>query len=152
MPGDDRRDYTDLKEYIRETLGTELARLTRAFEEQSRVLKDIELKTTTRTAELQKDVNNLYEEINTVKKSVHDLRTVLDQEESTRQFMHNENRQAISNLKNEQMAKWETQITINEGIKQLRSVMWLILTVVVGLLGTAIWQMIVGGGAGALIK
>lgn len=149
MPGD-RRDYTDLKEYIRETLGAELARLTKAFEEQSRVLRDIEVKTTSRTAELQKDVDNLYEETNSIRKAIEDVRRALDQEESTRQFLSNENRNMISNLKNEQVAKWETQITINESIKSLRAVMWLIFTIVTGILITAVWQMIVGGGIGAL--
>ncbi len=151
MP-EDRRDYTDLKEYIRETLGAEIIRLTTAFNDMSRVLKDIELKTTTRTAELQKDVNDLYKEVDSLKATIRDTQKAVEQEESTRQFISNENRNLISNLKNEQMAKWETQITINEGIKSLRSVMWLILTVVVGILGTAIWQMLIGGGAGALIK
>jgi len=151
MP-DERRDYSDLKEYIRETLGAEIVRLTKSVEEQSRVLRDIEVKTTSRTAELQKDVNNLYEENNSLKKAIEDVRRALEQEESTRQFISNENRNLISNLRNEQVAKWETQITINESIKSLRSVMWLIFTIVVGILATAVWQMITGGGAGALVK
>lgn len=146
----DRRDYTDLKEYIRDTLGVEISRLTQAFEKQSQVLKEIDLRTTTRTAELQKDVNNLYEETESIKKAIEDVRRALDQEESTRQFLSNENRSLISNLKNEQVAKWETQITINESVKQLRAIMWLIFTIVTGILITALWQMIVGGGAGAL--
>ena len=146
----DRRDYSDLREYIERTLGVEIARLTIAFDKQATVLHDIELKTTIRTAELQKDIDGLKSDIIENEKEIDNIKRQMDQENSTRQFTSNENRTMISNLRMEQMTKWEMQISINETVKGLKSVVWAIFIMVLGILGSAVYQMLVGGGAGAL--
>jgi len=134
--------YEGLKEYMKETLGVEIARLTRVVERQENVLRDIETKTTTRTAELQKDVENLYDETDAIKRTIDDVRRAIEQEESTRQFISNENRNLISGIKDSQTVRWEAQGKINESIGVLVKIFWAIFTVVMGLVITQVYQII----------
>jgi len=148
----DRRDYTDLKEYIQETLGKEITRLTKAFDHQALVLREIELKTTTRTAELQKDIDGISRKQEELEREISRIYESMEQEEQTRQFISNENRNLISNVKGEQTVKWEIQMkmnanfeNLNESFKSLSNRIWGIFIILFGILAGFVWTLITGG-------
>lgn len=137
----------DLKEFINykmDALASQMKSLSALVESQAGAIRAIEITTTTRLTELRKDIDNAFEEIRTVKKDQ-------DKMADSQKFKWRTLEEKRQQEEKEMAKRWETQVEINQGIRTLTKLLWVILGVVVSLGLGFVWQMIVQGGIQGLL-
>ena len=142
-----------------DTLVREVSRLTSKFDEQDRLLRSIELTTTTRMAELQKDVNECFNEIRDLKEQAKqgerndtDLSLRLLGEQDVRDSKIAEQIKALSDYKLELAAKWEEQTKVNDIIHAINKILWATFLIMLSLFVAFIWEMVKSGGIANMVK
>lgn len=140
---------TDTKEFITMSLGNvlgEINRLAKLVDNQDGLLRRIELQTTTRMAELQKDVTDIYGEIDALKKAINNVSQNVQQEENVRQLSDNTLNDRLTTFKESQTTKWEGQDRLNENTKLIGRLMWAVIGVVLVQVVLLFWNILISGG------
>jgi TPP-dependent indolepyruvate ferredoxin oxidoreductase alpha subunit len=138
---------TDLKEYLGMSLGNltqELSRLTAIVERQSTMIREIEIRSTTRVAELQKDIDEIRSDIRDVKE---DQRT-MDESQKFKWKTLTEERNAE---KKDRESKDRIQAVKNNQMDTVNKLLWAILIIVAGMALSFIWELIKNGGIRGMI-
>ena len=124
----------------------ELTRLSSSIDLQATQIRNIELQTTTRIAELQKDVNNAMEEIDGLKKFNDFKQYSLEKEEGVRQAADMSIVGKIEKMEETQKKKWDDQVEVNHGFRILTRLLWTILGIMLSIAIAFVWSLIVNGG------
>jgi len=143
----------DLREFITLSLNNvvkELTRLSVSIEMQATQVRNIELQTTTRIAELQKDVNNAMEEIEVLRKHNDSKQYSLEKEEGVRQAADMSIVGKIEKMEETQKKKWDDQVEVNHGFRILTRLLWTILGIMLPMVIAFVWSLIVNGGVKGL--
>lgn len=147
---------SDLREFLTLSLSNllaEVSRLAGLLERTDQSVRNIELNTNTRIATMQKDIDNLYEELEQAKRY-----NSVEKEEGSRQAADMSLQSEIKIVKDEfraykeaQDKKWTDQAVVNSGVSTLTKLLWAILTICLGILAGFIWQLILQGGLKGLV-
>lgn len=135
-----------LEKYIKDTLGVEISRLSNFVQELSSSVRTIEITTTTRVAEIQKDLGDLYDRIQrneTAIKSLGDSQKVRWSDLQRQQAKEREEQAEEERIRAEKEKKQGIE---NEKNKQVRIILWLIFVQVLGLVIGLVWALIQNGG------
>ena len=142
-----------------DNLTQEIRHLTSKIEVQDQLLHKIELTTTTRIAEVQKDINEAFAEMREIKevlksheKNDLDLANRLIGEQEVRANKITEQVDSLNTYKIEQLGKWESQTKVNDIIHAINKVLWATFLVMLSLLTAFIWEMIKSGGIANMVK
>ena len=132
----------DLKEYLTMSLGNltqEISRLTAIVERQSSMIREIEIRSTTRVAELQKDIDELRSDV----KEVRDDQRSMDESQKFKWKTLDEERKAE---KKDRDSKDRIQAVVNNQIAMVNKVLWAIFGIVLTLFIGFVWQVLINGG------
>lgn len=146
----------DIREFFAlsiENVLKEVSRLSGLLERTDQAIRNIELNTNTRIATMQKDIDNLYEELDAVKKY-----SSLEKEEGARQSadlsLQNEIRgikDELKNYKESQDKKWTDQTIINTAIGTITKLLWMVIGIILTVIVGAIINWIISGGLRGLV-
>lgn len=128
-----------LKQYINDTLGREISHLAMNIGDMNAKLRNIELTTTTRMAETQKDISALFEEIEEIKAT----HIKMNESQKIRWRSYEEERKQ---KEKEQAAKDNEQSKINDRFGIVLKLSWTMLLVLIPMAISFIWSLIVNGG------
>lgn len=137
----------DLKEYLSMTLGTltqEVSRLTAIVERQSTMIREIEIRSTTRVAELQKDIDEIRSDIREVRE---DQRSA-DESQKFKWKTLSEERNAE---KKDRESKDRIQAVKNSQMETINKVLWAIFAIVLSLFIGFVWQVLINDGLKGMI-
>lgn len=137
----------DLKEFINfkmDNIATQVNRLSALVESQAGAIRSIEITTTTRLTELRKDIDNAFEEIRSVKA---EQKTMTD----SQKFKWRSLEDTRNKEKEELVKRWETQAEINQGVRTVTKLLWVILGIVLSIGIGFFWELIKNGGIRGLI-
>ena len=136
----------ELKDFITLSMGslaTEVSRLSAVMERQSIQLREIETKSITRVAELQKDIDDIREDIKDLKQETRDVT-------ESQKFKWKTLSEERAAEKKEQAKKDEEQAVVNQGMKTINKLLWIILGVLLSIGAPFVWSLIVNGGVKGL--
>ena len=139
-------DNQELKDFIglaMTDLKINLTRLADSVDSLRSSVREIDIKTTTRIAELQKDFEEL-------RRDVTENRVEIKSMGDSQKFNWKKLTEERDAERKAQADKWEMQAVINEGNKQVRAILWAIFLLVLSLVGGFVWTMIVNGGVKGL--
>lgn len=139
----------DTRDFITLSLGNvigEINRLAKLVDNQDGLLRRIELQSTTRVAELQKDITDIYGEIDSLKKAINNVSQNVEQEENVRQLSDNTLSDRLNTFKETQTTKWESQDRLNENTKLIGRLMWTVIGVVLVQVILLLWSLLINGG------
>jgi uncharacterized coiled-coil protein SlyX len=126
----------ELKEYIQLSmaqLAHEISRLSGVVANQSALINDINIKSTTRVAELQKDIDDIRGEIKNINEKVSDMN-----ESQKLKWRDRESKDRI-------------QAVVNNQISLVNKLLWAILGIVLSIFIGFVWQLIINGGLKGMI-
>lgn len=149
----------ELKTFIEVTFQNvvkEMSRVAGLVEGQADWIRRIELNSTTRIAELQKDVNAAFQEIRTLesnmkgevaalKSVINSVSQSLNAEEDARTLAGSSLKDQISNVDNKHDIKWEHQERENDKNKTLRTGIWIVACAVVVDIAMRVMNFIMSG-------
>lgn len=137
----------DLKDYLSVSLGTltqEISRLTALVERQSTMIREIEIRSTTRVAELQKDIDEIRSDIREVREDQRNM----DESQKFKWKSLSEERNAE---KKDRESKDRMQAVKNSQMETINKVLWAIFAIVLSLFVGFVWQLIINGGLKGMI-
>jgi DNA-binding ferritin-like protein len=137
----------ELKDFIAlsiESLKVELSRLSATVDNTARSVREIEIKSMTRTSELQKDVENIRSEMSEVKQAVKSLN-------DSQKFKWKTLSEEREDERKEQAKKDEEQAVINQSMRTVNKLLWIILGVLLSIGAPFVWSLIVNGGVKGLV-
>jgi hypothetical protein len=137
----------DLKEYLAMSLGAltqEIGRLTALVERQSTMIREIEIRSTTRVAELQKDIDEIRSDIREVRENQRSM----DESQKIKWKTLSEERNAE---KKDRESKDRMQAVVNNQITTVNKVLWAVFGIVLTLFIGFVWQLIINGGLKGMI-
>lgn len=132
----------ELKDYIQLSISTlvqEIHRLSGVVSNQSALINDINIKSTTRIAELQKDINDVSDEIKRVREEVRNL----DESQKFKWKTLGEDRSAE---KRDRESKDRIQAVTNSRVNDMSKILWFIATTSAAILIGQIVSWIANGG------
>jgi chromosome segregation ATPase len=129
----------DLKQYIKDTLGVQITELARAFEDQNRTLRSIEITTTTNIAEIRKDIQQLQSKIIDLEK---DHNALVDTQKFKWKSLTEEREREKEARDRSNIEQAKVFDRMNLVIKLLWTFCGLAGTLIFGLL----WQILISGG------
>lgn len=137
----------EMKDFLTMAVGnltSAIGRLEGVVDQTRSTVQNLQIQSTARTAELQKDIDNLRGEIVEIKQ---EQKTVND----SQKFKWKSRSEEKAIEKKEQAIKDEKQAVINNGILTLTKLMWIILGVMLSIAIGFVWQLIVSGGIKGLV-
>lgn len=137
----------DLKEYLSMSIGSltqEISRLTALVERQSTMIREIEIRSTTRVAELQKDIDE-------IRSDIRDVRDEQRNQDESQKFKWKSLNEERSSEKRDRESKDRIQAVKNAQMDTVNKVLWAIFGIVLALFIGFVWQMLVNGGLKGLI-
>lgn len=140
-------DNQELKDFIglaMTDLKINLTRLADSVDSLRSSVREIDIKTTTRIAELQKDVEDIRRDVADNKA---DIKTVRDSQKFNWKTLTEERERE----KDEQAAKDRMQAVINTQMGTVNKVLWAIFGIVLSLFLGFLWQVLINGGLKGLI-
>lgn len=140
-------DNQELKDFIglaMTDLKINLTRLADSVDSLRSSVREIDIKTTTRIAELQKDVEDIRRDVADNKA---DIKTVRDSQKLNWKTLTEERERE----KDEQAAKDRMQAVINTQMGTVNKVLWAIFGIVLSLFLGFLWQVLINGGLKGLI-
>lgn len=140
-----------------DSLKSEIGRLAEVIEAQAATIRRVEISTTTRIAELQKDVDGIRARQEVLSHQVQDKENLVEREEGLRQAaditIENKWNTSLEKLRAEfetyvsaDAERWIAQRELNTSIKTISRLLWAIFIVVIGLVITLLWNIFLSGG------
>lgn len=141
-------DAADWKEFISlslQPLVQEISRLSAIVGEQNSTIRQIDIRSTTRVAELQKDINAIQDEIKEIKSEAKSLN-------DSQKFKWKTLSEERSAEREKQAKKDEEQAVINDGMKTVKTLLWTIITILLGIGIPFLWEVIKNGGLQGIVR
>lgn len=140
-------DNQELKDFIGLQMGQltqEISRLTANVERQNSLIREIDIKTTTRIAELQKDVEE-------IRRDVQETRQEMRNMDDSQKFRWKTHDEVAAAEKKDRDSKDRIQAVKNSQMETVNKVLWAIFAIVLSLFVGFLWQMLVNGGLKGMI-
>jgi hypothetical protein len=131
--------FDELKEYIKDTLGAQLSYLTKETEDQGRMLRQIEITTTTRQAEMQKDIQQLSQKVREVEEAQKDNL-------KSQKFRWTKWEDRLKAEQEKQETKEQEQIKIFERFNTVIKLLWTAISLFAVFIAGLLWQIFINGG------
>lgn len=128
-------ELDELKEYIRDTLGAEMSRLSRSIDEQNSMLRNIEIRTTTEIVEIRKDIQQLKE-----------AQTALATEQRSNEESQKLKWKELAKRQEEDQKQQAEAGKILDRAKMLTNLMWFFIAMAATLVFGFFWQIFLAGG------
>lgn len=151
-----------LKEYLELTVSRELSRLATLVETQASTLRAIEINSTRQITELTGEIDNLWGAIKSIRDEHKEKLFTIEKEEGQRQaaditidnkiksvedsqkFNWKTLTEQRNKEKEELSQRWEKQAEINQSIQTINRLLWMIISIMLTIGGTYVWNLIVG--------
>lgn len=140
-------DNQELKDFIALAMGQltqEISRLTANVERQSLTIREIDIKTTTRIAELQKDVEEIRHDIQETRGELRDLG-------ESQKFRWRTLDDERKGEKKDRESKDRIQAIKNDRLDTTNKLLWAIFSIVLALAISFVWELIKNGGLRGLV-
>lgn len=140
-------DNQELKDFIGVQLGQltqEMSRLAASVERQNSMIQAIDIKTTTRITELQKDIDN-------IKGDIVETRQAMIKMDESQKFKWKTLSEERAVEKRDRESKDRMQAVKNSQMETVNKVLWAIFAIVLSLFIGFVWQMLMNGGLKGMI-
>lgn len=137
----------ELREFIALSMGqltTEVSRLSNIVKDQSAMIRQIEITSTTRIAEIQKDIIDIRNDIS-------DIRAEQKELGDSQKFKWKTLSEQREKEEREQSQKDAQQAVINNSMTTVNKLLWAILMIVLPIFIGFVWSLIINGGVKGLV-